>query len=375
MGFEEFQAELSEIWAATAKEVALKTEVITRSSNLTESLLKQTFDDNLRRAHAAFIQCYRNHAVVVDKEVTRLRKEITTKLEEMYGEKITILRNKTAEDASLVLKYKKEVSFLKGLVTGQENIISSMKQQQDPSKMVTMKEKVRELEKGVQEHARLADDYSFQLTCSTQLVEQLRNELTNAGDVLMFHTRQFNKERKELEQQLMAAQVDSKQKEYAAATVLKENHELFQKFKKKTEKELFLQHILNTRRSEALEQFVEERESLNKTRSKPTPRIGDPDNPPCPMKPEDNLLYHKYDVLPSPGRSPARVYRIDAMGMNQSWKETKESIRRGRPHRFNMIALPSIRDTQSEELNSPERVLPLMNPIPPEFQHVVAVPK
>merc|ERR1711990_782767 len=112
MGFPEFQEALDAVWGSITQDTQKSVDTLhwQQQQHNSGSQLQATFDENLRRARAAFLQCFRNHAVVVDKEVARIKNDISSSFEEMYGEKITILRNKTAEDASMVSKYKEEVS-------------------------------------------------------------------------------------------------------------------------------------------------------------------------------------------------------------------------------------------------------------------------
>eukprot|EP00397_Hematodinium_sp_SG-2012_P022151 GEMP01022934.1.p1 GENE.GEMP01022934.1~~GEMP01022934.1.p1 ORF type:complete len:358 (+),score=85.09 GEMP01022934.1:228-1301(+) len=312
MSFSAFRMDMSVIWSSTTQEVTKKMET---TAGMSELKLQLMFNENLRKAHAAFLQCFRNHALVVDKEVTKKGIELTEKLEESYGEKLTALRKQAAESASLVLKHKEEVVYLNGLVLAQENLIAAAKHKYDLDKTQNMQEEIEELRCQLEASMQESAHKSFQLSCGEQLIEQLRAEVQEADGVLEAHIRQFEKEKAELERQSSEVRGELKKKREGYKEQLRELQSEFSGYKRDAEKEIEIQSLLNNRRSDALKALESERRRNAAARAKPTTRIGNPEEPP------DERDYKPYNVLPAPGCMPSRVYRVDALGKDQAWKE------------------------------------------------------
>merc|ERR1711920_1001486 len=89
--------------------------------------IEQKFQQQLQRARAAFLQEFRNHSVVVESEVKKIREELTEKLEVKYGDKINSLVEQNAEGVLLVQKHKDEIAQLKHLVSAQETYLSAVR--------------------------------------------------------------------------------------------------------------------------------------------------------------------------------------------------------------------------------------------------------
>lgn len=354
MSFAEFQADLDKIWSSTKQEVGKKVEA---SVGIPESKLQVLFDENLRKAYNAFLQCFRNHALVVDKEVTRIKSELTEQLEENYGEKLTSLRKQAAESASLVQKRKDEVVFLNGLVLAQDNLIAAAKHKYDLENTQIMHDELAELKTQLATVTQESADKSFQLSCSDQLADQLRSEVNKADGVLRAYTRKFEKEKKELETQLEESRALLKQKENDFKQQMRDFQNMFAAYKKNAEKEIEIQALLNKRRAEAVKALEEERRRHLAARSKPTPRIGNPEEPP-------ERDFKPYDVLPAPGSAPAKVYRLDAMGKDQAWKEYRGSDTGRRQHKTKFCTLPTPRTLHPGPPQTP--TMPTVVPMPPK---------
>jgi len=78
-----------------------------------------------------------------------------------------------------------------------------------------------------------------------------------------------------------------------------------------------MQVLLNQQRAEAIRGLEAERKKHLEARMKVRKRIGNPEEPPE----EEDDKFKPYNVLPAMGRSPDRIYRIDAFGQNMAWME------------------------------------------------------
>lgn len=302
----------------------------------TMQYIEQKFQQQLQRARSAFLQEFRNHSVVVESEVRKIREELTQKLEVKYGEKINALREQAAEASASVQKHKDEIAQLKGLATEQEAYLAAVRQRWG----LELKEKLRieitqlkeELESTKQENA----DLTHQLMCRDELVSQLRSELAALVGEQKRQADGFAEEKQGCDECIRGLRLEMQQQQDKFKEHLQLYEEKFAEYKAKTEAELQIQDILNNRRSEALAKMEEERRSHIRARTKPTQRIGAADDG---EKTDEEETEHG-DT--NKGDSGAVRYRVDDMGMDTSWRDY--------------------------QLNNMQLVLPARKPPPPRFR-------
>merc|ERR550514_2617304 len=231
--------------------------------------IEKKFQEQLSRARSAFLQCFRNHSVVVESEVRRIRQELTVKLDAQYGEKIKLLRKQTAECSSQVSKHKDEIAHLKTIATAQEAFLSAIRHRWNFEQKEKLKEEVRVLEDKLRKSRSECEDMKHQLLCRDELVEQLRGELQKLESKIEYQANNFAEEKKEYDERIRSLRTDMKQKEEAARSLLQQYEEKFQAYKSQTEQQIQISEILSRRRGEALELMEEERERHIKARTKP----------------------------------------------------------------------------------------------------------
>jgi hypothetical protein len=306
----EFTQAVDKAWKTfSTQEVALDPkEVVGLDERDHLQYIEQKFQQQLARARSAFLQCFRNHSVVVESEVKKIREELTVQLDAQYGEKINLLRKQMAECSALVSRHKDEIAHIKGLTTAQESYLSAIRHRWGFEKKEDLKEKIVKLKDELDESKKVAADLNHQLMCRDELVVQLRGELSMLESKLEYQANNFAEEKKEYDERIRNLRLEMKQKEDQFASHLKMYEDRFQEFKSKTTHELQIQEILNKRRSEALSSMEEERERHIKARTKPTPRIG-------PGGDAEDSRYQEYDLHKN------TQYRVDDMGMDTSWRD------------------------------------------------------
>lgn len=266
--------------------------------------MEQKFQQKLQRARAAFLQEFRNHAVVVENEVRKIREQLTATLEEKYGEKIASLREQAAEAVGLVQKHRDEIAQLKKLAAAQETYLAAVRHRwgvQDKERlMAEVQRLLKELDEAKTESAEL----SHQLLCRDELVAQLGSELSALEETLQKQASASEQERHRLEDQLRELREEMQTQQEVFREHLSLYEERFMEYRAKTTAELEIQDILNNRRAEALALMEEERQRHIRARTKPTSRIG----------PVEEERFQPYELAKS------TRYRVDDMGMDTSWR-------------------------------------------------------
>lgn len=295
---------------------------------------EQRFQQQLQRARAAFLQEFRNHSVVVESEVRKIREELTEKLEEKYGEKIATLRNQVADADALVQKHKEEIAQLKGLAAAQETYLAAVRHRWGLEQKEKLRAEINSLKEELEAAKHENQELSHQLMCRDELVAQLGAELEALEGELKRQAGTFAEEKRVCDERLRGLRLEMQQEQDQFKQHLQAYEEKFAEYRAKTDAELQIQDILNNRRSEALANMEEERQRHIKARTKPSTRIG-PDN-------EEDAAEGHFEMYELPKNSR---YRVDDMGMDTSWRDYKL-------------------DTDLLQVNPPARV----KPRPPKFQ-------
>lgn len=274
----------------------------------TTQYIEQKFQAHLQRARAAFLQEFRNHAVVVESEVRKIREELTGKMEEQYGEKLAALREQLSDYESLVQSHRVEISQLKSLAAAQETYLTAARHRWGLENKEVLKDELDRLKKELVDGKGQIDDLTHQLTCRDELVSQLSSELASKDGELRTQAEAHAEDKKHVDERWAGLRKEMQQQQKEFVEHLQRYEAEYQKYKAKTTQELQLQEILNKRLTEALANMEEERQLHIKARTKPTPRIGEEQSP------EDQRCV-PYDL-----EQNAR-YRVDDMGMDTSWRD------------------------------------------------------
>mmetsp|Transcript_58342 Transcript_58342/g.157292 ORF Transcript_58342/g.157292 Transcript_58342/m.157292 type:complete len:416 (+) Transcript_58342:66-1313(+) len=311
--------------------------------------LEQRLREQLQRARAAFLQEFRNHSVVVECEVRKIREELTRTLEEKYGERIEQLKRKNLESEALIQKLRDEVAHLKGLVTAQESYLVSVRHQRAQVEPERLTGEIDELRQQLEDAAEEKAGLSNQLSSRNELVTQLGGELSKLEAELKRQVSDFAREKRSHDDVLRALKDEMKQQRQQFESRMTSFQEQFEEYKAKTTAELQVQEILNARRAEALRNMEDERQRHVKARTKPTARISalapiaNPmlgSAPPSGIAPVANPLLGsgppgaELTSLPNGDadeESEARYeqymlakdtrYRVDDMGMDTAWRD------------------------------------------------------
>lgn len=291
---------------------------------------EQQFQRQLRRAQAAFLQEFRNHSVVVENEVRKIREELTTKLEQQYGEKIALLEGQLEEEQKLSQKYKVEISKLKSMATAQEAYTTAMRHRLGLDKKEELRSRILELQENLVAAKAEGRELTQQLAQRSELVTQLRADLSALREEVRQQAASFVEERRCGEEQLQRLRQEMQQQQEYSEARIREQEEKFNEFREKTTKELQLQEILNERRSEALRLMEEERQRHLQARQKPTPRIIG-----CAtagLSEEETQRSRgltasetAQQLLEAYNLSKTQRYRVDDMGMDTSWRDYQPS--------------------------------------------------
>merc|ERR1719253_396371 len=266
--------------------------------------VEQQYQHQLARARTAFLQQFRNHSVVVESEVKRIRAELEEQLSDKYGEKIQHLQTETAKTAATVKKHREEIDALKQLAMVQEAFIVALRHKWNQEQTEELHAEIDGLK---QQNAQLVQDkgdLAQQLFARDSLVNELRAELGKVEAKLERQVSVFTEEKKTMEERYRVLRSDARQAEELATKKQREYEEMFQEYKAMTTKELQIQQILNRRRTEALEQMDEERKRHIQARTKPTPRIG--------------VEFADYELQPT-------SFETDALGHDTSWSRWTRS--------------------------------------------------
>lgn len=304
-----FSAAVDQVWKSfSSEEVVIDPKKVAGlDERASTKYIEREFQQQLQRARSAFLAEFRNHSVVVESEVKRIREELTAQLEKEYGEKIAMKNRMTTDLTAQVSRCKDEIVHLKNLATAQEAYLTAVRHRYGFEQKEQMKAEVKRLQDEFEASRLECADLSHQLMCRDELVAQLRGELATLEDKLERQATAFAEKEKEHDEELRSLRLEMRQKEERFTSHLHAYEEKFSGYREKTSEELNIQAILNRRRSEALKLMEEERERHIKARTKPTKRIG-----------VDRELEEKmepYDLAKD------KQYRVDPMGMDTSWRD------------------------------------------------------
>jgi predicted nucleic acid-binding Zn-ribbon protein len=239
---------------------------------------------------------------VVESEVAKIRKALTASLELQYGEQIADLKHKSENSEKLVTQLQDEISDLKGLAARHRWALEQREK---------LRAELQSLGDELDEAKRENGDLSQQLTNRDEVVAQMRTEHFHLESELRRQASTFAEEKRAYDEKLRAIRLDMRQQQDQFKEHLRSYEDKFAEYRAKTTSELQIQHILNTRRSEALSAMEEELQRHIKARTKPTPRIGEGDDT------ETTSTFESYPLE----KSTPRRYRVDEMGMDTSWRD------------------------------------------------------
>ncbi|CAE7428521.1 unnamed protein product [Symbiodinium natans] len=293
----------------------------------TVQYIEQKFQAHLQRARAAFLQEFRNHAVVVETEVRKIRDEMTEKMEDKYGKMLGELRENVLDTEGLVQAQKAEITQLKGVVASQESYLTAAKHKEH------LEEQVHSLEQQLENSRGEVAQLKHQLSCRDELVKQLGRETSSLEAELKRQEVTAQEERREAESRWQGLQKELQQQQERFAEHMHTYAQQFEQYKDKTSDQLQILAILNRRLKEALQQMEEERQKHIRARTKPTHRIGE-------ETPEEDMadIFQEYE----PYILDEAPYRVDEMGMDTAWRDYK--------------------------ISNFELTLPVQKPAPPKFK-------
>jgi chromosome segregation ATPase len=283
--------------------------------------IEQKYQQQLQRARAAFLQEFRNHAVVVEHEVRKIRDELAAKMEQKYGEKIAALHDQLAQSESLVQTRGTEIAHLKNLTSVQESYVAAAKHRWETAE--NYQEEVQRLKEELLAAKSEIQDLKHQLMCRDELVTQLGGELSGLEADVKRQAGLYAEEKHEFEECIrgLRQEMQVQQKEFKEH--LAEYQEHFTKYRSKTSSELQIRDILIARLSEALSQMDEERKLHIKARTKPSRRIGESQSGELSADAIDEEQFESYE-LPRDTK-----YRVDDMGMDTSWRDYQMGLQFG----------------------------------------------
>jgi len=280
----------------------------------TVQYIEKKFQQHLQRARSAFLQEFRNHSVVVESEVKKIREELTRSLEVKYGEQIAALKQQAEQSDKLVSKHKDEIAHLKGLAAAQETYLTAARHRWGLEQRERLRAEIQSLRDELESSRRETSDLSHQLMCRDELVAQLRGELHALEAELKRQAGTFAEEKRAYDERLRGLRLEMRNQQDQFKDHLRSYEERFSEYRAKTTSELEIQDILNNRRSEALGLMEEERQRHNKARTKPSARIGKTgaDEDACAA---DGVKCESYDLV------KGTRYRTDGMGMDTGWRD------------------------------------------------------
>jgi len=269
--------------------------------------IEQQFQQQLQRARAAFLQEFRNHSVVVDSEVKKIREELTEKLEAKYGERISQLKAEGADAAATISKLRDEIAQLRTLVCSQESYLAAVRHRWGLENRDRLRAEIAQLREELESAKQEITDLTHQLVCRDELVATLKHDLGGMDGQLKVQATHFSEEVQKHEELVRSLKQEMQAQQDQFAAHLQSYEEQFQEYRTKTAAELQIQDILSSRRAEALAAMEEERQLHIKARTKPTPRIGE-------EEPDLEAKCAPYDLETAP-------YRVDDMGMDTAWRD------------------------------------------------------
>lgn len=306
-----FSAAIDKVWKTfSTQEVLDRRELKELAERDIVQYVDQRFQEHLQRARGAFLQEFRNHSVVVESEVRKIRAELTEQLEQEYGEKIAHWKNQSEQSFALLSKRAEEIAQLKSLTIAQETYISAVRHRLSCEQTEKLQNEIRELNVELQRAKRDGAELSHELVCSDELVSLLREEVDMSAAELDSQKREWQEEQRVAEERHSSTLFEMDLQLEACNDERERQDKRFAEHREQTSRELQVQEILNARRSQALALMEEEREMHTLARTKPSPRIGpDGDKP--------------YSLAKN------SRYRVDHMGMSTSWREYELTERQG----------------------------------------------
>jgi len=315
--------------------------------------MEKQFQEKLNWARGAFLQEFRNHSVVVESEVRKIREELTQKMEAQYAEKLNALRKQAEDASSIAQKYKDEIMQLKALITAQEAYLVAVRHRCGPEQTEKFKTEILNLKSDLDQTKKENADLAHQLICQDELVTQLGSDVAALERKLRNQETTFGEENQAHQEKVRNLQGEMQQQREHFQARLLSYEEQFAAFKEKTTAELQLQDILNNRRSDALGRMEEERQRHIKARTKPTPRIG----PAGELETEQNS-YTTYEL------SKSARYRTDEMGMDTSWRDYQMNDLNLVPERKPLPTKFRVERSQRDAVPSAAAMLQNVRPIP-----------
>lgn len=275
-------------------------------------LLAEKYHKQLSTARAAFLQEFRNHSVVVDAEVRKIREELTAKFEEEYKERFAQMRQKSAEAAGMVAKHRDEIAQLKQLACTQETYLAALRQRWGVETRERLQAEIEGLKAQLESARSSNTDLEHQLLCRNELVVQLGSETSTLQQELAELQSALDQERLSHEERIRSLTSELEQQRDMYKTTLTDYEAKFVAYKEMTAAQLRIQEILRVRATEALSLMEQERQRHAKARTKPSNRIAAEGNDEL-----DQVPREKVEI-----RADTR-YRVDEMGMDTSWREYK----------------------------------------------------
>ncbi|CAK9062236.1 unnamed protein product [Durusdinium trenchii] len=269
----------------------------------TMQYIEQKFQAHLQRARAAFLQEFRNHAVVVETEVRKIREEMTEKMEDKYGKMLGELRESVVGTEGLVQAQRAEISQLKGVVAAQETYMTAAKHKDH------MEELAQSLDQQLENARGEVTDLKQQLQGRDEQLRQLRSERISLEVEFVRYKQSSEEEKREAEDRFQTLHKAMQEQQRQFSEHIQRYSKEFYEYKEKASDQLQILAILNRRLKEALRNMEEERERFILARTKPTPRIGE--------EVEEEIEEEPVELDPSP------LYRTDDMGMDTAWRDYK----------------------------------------------------
>mmetsp|Transcript_6241 Transcript_6241/g.14931 ORF Transcript_6241/g.14931 Transcript_6241/m.14931 type:complete len:380 (+) Transcript_6241:48-1187(+) len=293
--------------------------------------IEQKFQQQLKSARGAFLQEFRNHSVVVESEVKRIREELTAKLEEKYGDKIAAMKRQMDSYIASLAKNKEEIQQLQSLAAAQEAYLSAVRHKWGFEQKERLKAEIDSLRTELEKVSRENEDLTYQLMCRDELVTQLRGELSTLEGELKRQASSFTDEKRIYDERQRSLRLEMRQQQDVFKDHLKQYEERFSEYQQKTAAQIQILDTLNRRQCAALKSMEEERERHIQARTKPSPRIGE----------ETEEDVNAIDDIPEATLGPYDLakdsrYRVDDMGMDTSWRDyqlgvDKQPTRAGKP--------------------------------------------
>jgi len=315
---------------------------------------EQRLQQQLQTAQAAFLQEFRNHSVVVQREVDKIREQLRAKFEEDYNKQIESLRQQLEEEKAQCAKHKAEISKLKCAAIAQDAYTTAMRHRLGLDKKEELRSRIKELEEELAVVKKEGAELSRHLSRRNEMVTQLDGERAGLREELRKQVAHAAHERESWEGLIDGLKQEMSQQQEHFSVHLRAYESKFEEYRAKTAAELQIQEILNARRSEALVHMEEERLRHITAKKKPSPRLGDADVLPeadtALQDPASEAFLHN-PTAEAPPYDIANVarYRVDDMGMDTSWRDyqprTSARLPQGRKTLFPKFQVERTPDT------------------------------